>query len=459
MNERTFCIQTFGCQMNVNDSGWLARALVRRGFVEVSPEEADIHILNTCSVRDKPEQKVYSALGRVRQLTSGKPGAFAVVAGCVAQQIGRGFFGRFPQVRLVVGGDGLAMAPDSLEKLCADPGLRIDLTEFAAEYPERPTGLDGDGPLRGTAAVGPVAYVNIMQGCDNFCAYCIVPFTRGRQKSRPVAAVLDECRALLEHGAKELVLLGQNVNAYGQDAHGDGTTFPGLLHEVADLPGLYKLRFVTPHPKDFSPETVAAFRELPVLASHLHLPVQSGSDAVLARMGRKYTRDGYLRLVEALNKARPDIAFGTDIIVGFPGETEADFKETLSVMQAVPYAGSFSFCYSDRPGAAACSMPDKVPSDVARLRLERLQALQQTLTRKQLAGRVGLEADVMLESLSPRQPSAAGKSWQGRDPWGNVVHVALAARQGREPAPGRVMRARIVTAHKHSLLAEEVPDD
>ncbi len=441
--------------MNVNDSGWLARALVRRGFAEVPPGEARIHILNTCSVRDKPEQKVYSALGRVRQLTEGRDDAFAVVAGCVAQQIGRGFFARFPQVRLVVGGDGLVMAPDALEKLCADQDLRLDLTEFAAAYPERDPELEGAAD--GTAAVGPIAYVNIMQGCDNFCAYCIVPYTRGRQKSRPAPAVLAECRALLEHGARELVLLGQNVNAFGQDAHGDGTTFPQLLHQVAALDGLRRLRFVTPHPKDFSPDTVAAFADLPVLASHLHLPLQSGSDAVLARMRRKYTRSGYLRLVEALYKARPDLAIGTDIIVGFPGETEEDFKDTISVMRSVPFATSFSFCYSDRPGAAAAAFADKVPRDVAALRLERLQAVQDQLTRAQLESRVGTEIAVMLESPSPRRPDDR-PSWQGRDPWGNVVHVILRSPGERQPEAnlaGTGVRARVMEARRHSLLAEE----
>ena len=456
MNERTFCIQTFGCQMNVNDSGWLARALIRRGFEQVAPSDARIHILNTCSVRDKPEQKVYSALGKVRQVTAGRGDAFAVVAGCVAQQIGRGFFSRFPQVRLVVSGDGLVMAPDAVEKLCNDRSLRLDLTDFSVDYPERAPELQN--VAEGAASIGPVAYVNIMQGCDNFCAYCIVPYTRGRQKSRSPAAILAECRALLEHGARELVLLGQNVNAFGQDTHGERTSFPQLLHKVAALEGLRSLRFVTPHPKDFAPDTVAAFAELPVLASHLHLPLQSGSDAILARMGRKYTRGGYLRLVEALYTARPDLAIGTDIIVGFPGETEQDFKDTLSVMRDVPYTTSFSFCYSDRPGAAACTFADKIPRDVAALRLERLQLLQQELSLHHLQSRVGLEIEVMLENLSPRQ-TGENTRWQGRDPWGNIVHVAVCSdheTERGEDLSGLSVRAQVTMAHKHSLLAEEL---
>ncbi len=266
---------------------------------------------------------MYSALGRIRHATRGTPGAFAVVAGCVAQQIGAGFFERFPQVRLVVGSDGIAMAPQAIARLCDDPNLRLDYTLFSESYPERDpalSGAPGETP-------GPIAYVNIMQGCDNFCAYCIVPYTRGRQKSRATGAILDECRAALDNGAKEITLLGQNVNAFGLDAHGDpGVSFPGLLRQAAALPGLERLRFVTPHPKDFSPETTALFADLPVLCPRLHLPLQAGSDAVLTRMRRRYDRAGYLRLVEELRRARPDLALSTDIIVGFPGESEADFQ-------------------------------------------------------------------------------------------------------------------------------------
>ena len=326
MAQGTFHIITFGCQMNVNDSFWLSRSLQRRGFVESPLEEAEIVILNTCSVRDKPEQKVYAALGRIKYETRRVPNSFAVVAGCVAQQIGAGFFERFPQVRLVVGGDGLAMAPDAIERLHADPALRLNLTDFSEVYPERDPAL----PAHGEGDIPPVAYVNIMQGCDNFCTYCIVPFTRGRQKSRSPEAILDECRALIDNGAKEITLLGQNVNSYGLDRHASGdTSFAQLLRRVAELPGLARLRFVTPHPKDLSPDVIAMFAELPNLCPRLHLPLQAGSDRVLARMNRKYDMARYMSLVESLRAARPDIALSTDLIVGFPGETEEQFQETL----------------------------------------------------------------------------------------------------------------------------------
>ena len=450
MAQGTFHIITFGCQMNVNDSFWLSRSLQRRGFVESPLEQAEIVILNTCSVRDKPEQKVYAALGRIKYETRRVPNSFAVVAGCVAQQIGAGFFERFPQVRLVVGGDGLAMAPDAIERLHADPALRLNLTDFSEVYPERDPAL----PAHGEGDIPPVAYVNIMQGCDNFCTYCIVPFTRGRQKSRSPEAILDECRALIDNGAKEITLLGQNVNSYGLDKHASGdTSFAQLLRRVAELQGLARLRFVTPHPKDLSPDVIALFAELPNLCPRLHLPLQAGSDRVLARMNRKYDMARYMSLVEALRTARPDIALSTDLIVGFPGETEEQFQETLAAVRAVDFMSSFSFCYSDRPGTAASRHEEKVEPAEKLHRLERLQALQEGLSSKWLKARVGCETDVLLEGVSRKQDGedAGSESWQGRDPWGDAVNVSLPSGVG---APGLILPVRIVADKKHSLVGE-----
>lgn len=364
--------------MNVNDSLWLARSLQKRGFVETSLENARVVILNTCSIRDKPEQKVYSALGRVRDATKHTPQAFAVVAGCVAQQIGTGFFKRFPQVRLIIGTDALIFAPDAIEKLCLDPDLRLDFTAFSQNYAERdPAFLDKTDPS---------VFVNIMQGCDNFCTYCIVPYTRGRQKSRSQRAILAECRAALEKGAQEITLLGQNVNAYGLDKYADpGSSFATLLRQVAELPGLRSLNFVSSHPKDFSPDVIQLFAELPQLSSRLHLPLQSGSDAVLARMNRKYDRTHYLTLVAELRKARPDLELSTDLIVGFPGETEEDFQQTLSIMDEANFVSSFSFMYSDRPGTVASRFTDKVPDPIKAERLQRLQHRQKELIDQQKA--------------------------------------------------------------------------
>lgn len=479
MSDRTFHILTFGCQMNVNDSDWLARALVARGFTEAPLGKARVNIVNTCSVRDKPEQKVYSVLGRIRQATRKLPDAFAVVGGCVAQQIGSGFFTRFPQVRLVFGGDGSSMAPQAIERLCAEPGLRVSLLDFSEEYPERDAQLDS-GP------VPPSAFVNIMQGCDNFCAYCIVPYTRGRQKSRAADAVVRECAELVQRGAREITLLGQNVNSYGQDAEaarhatmataaGDGNavTFAELLHRVAALPGLDRLRFVTPHPKDIAPEVIDAFGTLDNLCPRLHLPLQSGSDRILKAMGRKYDMARYMDIVHRLKAARPDIQLSTDIIVGFPGETEQDFEDTLAAMRAVGFAASFSFCYSDRPGTRAEMLPGKLDAAEKAARLARLQEWQNDYTEQCLRNMVGLHTMVLLDGMS-RKPGMAvpagheagpdgvhdgvagtpgSESWQGRDPYGQAVNVVMPPRTegGAEGWLGQIVPVTIVEAKKHSL--------
>ena len=447
---RTFHVLTFGCQMNVNDSDWLARALVQRGFEEAPLGQATVTIINTCSVREKPEQKVYSALGRVRHETRRNPQAFAVVAGCVAQQIGQGFFEKFPQVRLVTGGDGLSAAPDAIERLCHEPGLKISLVDFAETYPERNPEL-GHGP----APV--VAYVNIMQGCDNYCAYCIVPYTRGRQKSRSAAAVLDECRALLERGSKEICLLGQNVNSFGQDKVGDGTSFASLLRQVSALPGLARLRFLTPHPKDFSPEVVAAFGELENLCPRLHLPLQAGSDAVLKNMGRKYDSARFMDIVRSLRAARPDMAFSSDIIVGFPGETEDDFLQTCAMLESVGFMSSFSFCYSDRPGTRAALLPDKIAQEVKLERLSRLQARQDALGQAWLKTRQGQDSVVLLEGMNSKADSTGSghtpnEHWQGRDPYGVTVNISLPPGVGKA---GLLLPVHITTAKRHTLLAKQ----
>lgn len=445
MRERSYHIITFGCQMNVHDSLWLGRVLQRRGFAEGSLEEAQVVVVNTCSVREKPEQKVMSALGRIRQATNSNPDVLVVVTGCVAQQLGEELF-RQPQVRLVAGSDGIASAPEAIERLLAEPDRKLSLLDFTSSYEEREEGV--------RAPSGPVAYVNIMQGCDNFCAYCIVPYTRGRQKSRLTAAVLDDCRKALEDGAREICLLGQNVNAFGRDKHGDGVSFADLLRQVAALPGLLRLRYVTPHPKDMGPEDVALFGELPNLCPRLHLPLQAGSDAVLARMGRKYDAARYIELTDALRAARPDIALSTDLIVGFPGESEKDFQQTLALMRRCGFMSSFSFCYSDRPGTRASRFLDKIAPDVQQDRLLRLQALQEELGQAWLDARIGQGTDVLIEGESRRDDSSDGlRSWQGRDPYGALIHVGLPSADG--DMTGRMVRVRLTEAKKHSLLGQQ----
>jgi len=447
MQTQVFHIVTFGCQMNINDSGWLSRALTARGFTEGSLDSASIVIVNTCSVREKPELKVRSMLGRIRQETGNNPGVIVAVIGCVAQQLGAELFSYSSQVRLVSGPDGLSRIPDTIEDLQSSPAKKISLLDFTEHYEERPE--TGRGPA------SPTAFVNIMQGCDNFCTYCIVPYTRGRQKSRSSAAILDECRTLVDRGCLEITLLGQNVNAFGLDKSGDGTSFASLLRQVSAIPGLKRLRYVSPHPKDMTEEDVELFGTLENLCPRLHLPMQAGSDRILRRMNRRYDSAAFLRLVENLHRARPDIALSSDLIVGFPGETEEDFQDTLSMIRRVNFVASYSFCYSPRPGTRAALFPDKIDKQTKTDRLERLQALQEELGVRWLKGRVGSTTEVLLEQPSPRQDVDGLGSWQGRDPYGALIHVALPA--GRDYT-GRLLRVSITGAKKHSLTGSPLAD-
>ncbi len=440
-----FHISTFGCQMNFNDSAWLERAFVQRGFTSAPLQEATVIVVNTCSVREKPEQKVYNTLRKIQAETKQTPGAFVVVAGCVAQQIGSGFFEKFPQVRLVCGGDGIKDVPHAVEALFQDPQLRMCLVDFSQSYPERDPAINAQNAL-------PVAHVNIMQGCDNYCAYCIVPYTRGPQKSRDSQAILQECQSLVQYGTKEICLLGQNVNAFGKDSMGDGTSFASLVRGIAGIDGLERLRFMTPHPKDMTLEDIAAFGELPNLCPHIHLPMQAGSDAVLTAMGRKYTAARFLEIVHALREACPQISFSSDIIVGFPGESEEDFLQTLEMMEKVRYRASFSFCYSDRPGTRASSMPIKVDPETMLERLHRLQQKQDVLTEAWLAQREGQETMLLLESESKRgSDNAAEEFWQGRDVHGVTVNVPLPSGVGKA---GALVPVRITMAKKHTLMGQ-----
>ncbi|WP_029893739.1 tRNA (N6-isopentenyl adenosine(37)-C2)-methylthiotransferase MiaB [Desulfohalovibrio reitneri] len=441
-----FHIHTFGCQMNAGDSRWLARALRARGWEEVESDQAAAHVINTCSVRAKPEEKVASLAGRLAPVVrrNDPERGFVAVGGCVAQQKGAWFLERFPHVRLVFGADGLAGAPGAMQRVADDPAERLSLLDFADGFLSRPAYWEGE-------RVPPQAFVTIMQGCDNYCAYCIVPYVRGRQKSRPSAEILAECRELAAKGAREITLLGQNVNAYGLDPEGDGTGFAGLLRAVTAIPGVDRLRFTTSHPKDLSDEVVAAFGELNNLAPNLHLPMQAGSDRVLRRMGRRYDTARYLSLVEGLRAARPDITLSTDLIVGFPGETEEEFQQTLDLVAHVGFESSFSFKYNDRPGVAAERMEGKVPEEIKADRLARLQALQDELTEASYAARVGAEADVLFEGASRKPDPDGGVSWMGRDPWGRVVNMPS---ENGTDLTGSIARVTIIEAKKHSLSAK-----
>ena len=443
-----FHIVTFGCQMNVHDSEWLTRALESRGWEAAGENDAQVYILNTCSVRDKPEQKVYSELGRIAAHLKRDENVFAAVGGCVAQQIGKGFFDRFPFVRLVFGSDGIANAPNALERIAEGNEERIALLDFVSIYEERENPEERTITLPETRQ----AFVNIMQGCDNFCSYCIVPYTRGRQKSRHPEAVIEECRALVASGVREITLLGQNVNSFGKDKGGVGVSFADLLYSVAEIEGLLRLRFTTSHPKDIAPEVIKAFGELENLCPSLHLPLQSGSDAMLKSMRRKYTQEHYLSIVDGLKAARPDIALTTDLIVGFPGETEEDFLATLEMVERVGYESSFSFKYSDRPGVAAVNMEPKVSAEEASERLMRLQTLQNNITRNSLKNLESQETVAFVEGKSRKQ-SGDETWWKGRDPAGRIVNFSMPESEG---LVGMMVPVRIVEGKNHSLVGERI---
>ncbi|OEU68172.1 MAG: tRNA (N6-isopentenyl adenosine(37)-C2)-methylthiotransferase MiaB [Desulfovibrio sp. S3730MH75] len=454
-----FNVITFGCQMNVHDSDWLIRAMESRGWKAVSESEANIFIVNTCSVRDKPEQKVYSVLGRLGRLCT-SPGDFVAVGGCVAQQIGEGFLKKFPFVRLVFGSDGVVQAPHFLEELAVDHGKRLVLNDFLAHYPEREGGLanlNAELLPHGIGTIPGQAFVNIMQGCDNFCTYCIVPYTRGRQKSRLSLAIIDECTALVKSGIREITLLGQNVNSFGIDKKGTDLSFAELLYKISAIEGMERIRFTTSHPKDLAPEVIKAFGELPNLCPQLHLPVQSGSNNILKKMGRKYDLDRYLGIVNGLKEVCPAIVLTTDIIVGFPGETDEDFEQTMEIMERVRYESSFSFKYSDRPGVVAVKMTPKVPEDVAQKRLARLQERQKHITRESLEELVGDEMVILLERLSKRQ-SEGGIAWRGKDPGGRVVNIFFEGGDESLQLGGKLVKVKITESKNHSLIGEKLGD-
>ena len=441
-------VRSYGCQQNVNDGEKIKGVLQDVGYgLCDNVEHADLILFNTCAVREHAEQRVFGNVGALKKLKEQNPRLMIGVCGCMAQQehIVEKLRQSYPYVDLVFGVDGIDRLPAMLAE-------RIRKGKRYLEKPAERNAVVEELPIRRDS--GFRAWLPIMYGCDNFCTYCIVPFTRGRQKSRDAGAILDECRALIDNGAKEITLLGQNVNSYGLDKHASGdTSFARLLRKVSELPGLARLRFVTPHPKDLSPEVIAMFGEVPNLCPRLHLPLQAGSDRVLARMNRKYDMARYMTLVEGLRAARPDIALSTDLIVGFPGETEEQFQETLDAVRAVNFMSSFSFCYSDRPGTAASRHTDKVEPAEKLRRLERLQALQEDLSSDWLKARVGCKTDILLEGASRKQDGedAATESWQGRDPWGDAVNVSLPAGVGK---PGLIVPVTIVTAKKHSLIGE-----
>ena len=408
---RKVFIKTYGCQMNVYDSQRMGDALANGGYVATDAmEDADLVLLNTCHIREKAAEKIYSELGRIRVMKAeraalGKDLRVAV-AGCVAQAEGREIIARAPVVDLVIGPQTYHRLPDAL--LRVDKGERVVETDYAVE--DKFEHLPKAG-RREISARGVTAFLTVQEGCDKFCTFCVVPYTRGAEVSRPLAQILDEARRLADAGVREATLLGQNVNAWhGEDAAGRPIGLGGLLYALAEIPGLDRLRYTTSHPRDMDDELIAAHRDLPELMPYLHLPVQSGSDAILKAMNRRHTGDDYLRLIERIRAARPDIALSGDFIVGFPGESDADFEATMRLIEAVGYASAFSFKYSPRPGTPGAELPGHVDEAV---KSERLVRLQDLLRRQQQAfseSLVGKSLSVLIDKPGRRPGQIVGRS-------------------------------------------------
>ena len=432
---RSVFIKTFGCQMNAVDSARMLSLLSSADYLAAATlEEADLVLLNTCSIREKADQKIYSDLGTLRRWKQRRSGRLVAVGGCLAQQDGEVLRKRAPHVDIVFGTHNIANLPEMVRRAERRlPTLALGMGEGIAHWdvvPHLPAG-----------AVS--AMVAIMQGCDNFCAYCVVPLVRGREVSRPAVEILSEVRALAGRGVMEVVLLGQNVNSYGKK-EGE-IPFPELLRRISAIEGITRIRFITSHPRDLDDRTIRLFEEIETLCPHVHLPLQSGADRVLAAMGRGYTRGEYLAKVEALRQARPGVAFSSDFIVGFPGETEDDFRETLAMMEEIRFDSSFSFRFSSRPGTRAAEMKEQVDPQEAAARLRRLQEIQAAHTRERLTAWVGREATVLVEGTSARDPGMRC----GRTACNKTVNFTPGSSEG-------AIRSVLVTgAGAHSLVGEE----
>ena len=398
-------LETFGCQMNDYDSARMLRLLLDVGYEQAGePKDADVLIFNTCSVRDKAEQKALSRIGRFKKLRKLNPQVKFVLAGCFAQRSGQALLRQMPYLNLVLGTGAIDRLPELLQRLDRGAKSLVDI-ELDNEKTDPATDFGGIVPGKGSPAS---AFVTCMQGCNNFCAYCIVPYVRGRERSRPADQVFEEVRGLVEHGVREITLLGQNVNSYD----GGGVDFADLLRRIHQIDELVRIRFTTSHPKDCSDRLIDAFAELPKLADHLHLPVQAGSNDVLKRMKRGYTAESYLEKVDKLCQARPGIVLTSDFLVGFPGETEVDFQQTMDLLRKVRYSNVFSFRYSVRPGTAAADLDDDVPEETKIARLMELQQAQREITlalHREMAGKT-VEVLVDGEQNEPSRPQWSGKS-------------------------------------------------
>jgi tRNA-2-methylthio-N6-dimethylallyladenosine synthase len=436
---KTFYIETFGCQMNAHDSEKVIGTLEHEGYTQVTDEaEAGLILYNTCSIRDKAEQKVFHRLNEYKRM-QGEGKKFAVI-GCVAQQEGERIFERAPYVSLVAGSASYRNLPQMLDRLESGENRITGLDDrqtdetFDTEFTVR------SNPHRG--------YITIIEGCDKFCAYCVVPYTRGKERSRTSASVLVEARRMADQGFTDIQLLGQNVNSW-RDPSGR-MSFAELLTAVGSVPGIRRVRFTTSHPRDFTRDIIEAIDATPTLCDHVHLPVQSGSSSVLRAMSREYTRDWYLERMSWIHSAKRDISITSDMIVGFPGETDADFEETITLLQAVRYDAVFAFKFSPRPNTPALSMPDLIPDEVKTERLRILNDRQREIQREHYARHLGHTVEVMVEHLNPARGQIVGRSTQNK-----TVNFTVAG-GASEPPVGSYLPIRITRTMPNCLIGEAV---
>ena len=436
--EKTFYLETFGCQMNAHDSEKIIGTLRQQGYGQVeSEEEAGLILYNTCSIRDKAEQKVFNRLNDYKKLY--KTGTRFGILGCVAQQEGKKIFERAPYVSLVSGSASYRKLPEMLARLEAGENRITGLDDRQTEETFEPESVARQSPYRG--------YITIVEGCDNFCAYCVVPYTRGKERSRTSTSVLAEARRIVDRGYTEIQLLGQNVNSY-HDPEGK-RSFAELLAAVGEVPGIRRVRFMTSHPRDFTREIVQAIDAVPALCNHVHLPVQSGSTRILKLMNREYSREDYLEKITWIKAARRPIAISTDIIVGFPGETEGDLAETMDLLSQVEYDCVFGFKYSGRPNTPALTMVDSIPDAEKAARLQVVLDRQREIQRVNYAKHLAEIVEIMVEGVKPARRQIIGRNSQN-------IPVNFTSSQAIAPAPGSYLQVKITATHPNSLEGESV---
>ena len=438
IEKRFFYIETFGCQMNVHDSEKIHATLVEHGWIPAeSPREADVVILNTCAVREKAEQKVFSRIGRIAIMQEKNPKIHIVIAGCMAQAWGKRLFKRAPKIDVVTGPGAIERLPGILESLMTQPQKYLDIKQQPGIFTVHPELIPLEKPHS--------AWLTVMEGCNNFCAYCIVPYVRGREQSREAGSIIEEVKRYVERGVKEITLLGQNVNSYKGGSGG----FPELLFLVNQIDGLHRIRFTTSHPKDMSDELIHAVAELEKVCEFIHFPAQSGSNRILEKMERGYSREHYLQRIQKIRENINTVSLSSDFIIGYPGESEEDYQETINLVKTIKFDNVFAFNYSIRSGTKAADLPDDVPKLVKTRRLKALIDLQQQITLEKNQSWIGQIVEVLVEGQEKR----GGGKITGRTRLNRIVNF-----EGSDSFPGSLVQVFIESASPNCLYGKAVPE-